>query len=123
VFSSNQNPSELADEAFLRRLGYKIEIGPLNEQQYRQVFRQVCSELSIPFSDSALHYLLQEYHYKEGRALLACYPRDLLGQVRDLALYEGRLPTLTADAIDWAWGNYFMPNRQFAPGATAPPKW
>ncbi|MFC3108601.1 ATP-binding protein [Undibacterium arcticum] len=110
VFSSNQDPKELADEAFLRRLGYKIEIGPLNEQQYRQVFRQVCSELAIPFSDSALHYLLHEYHYKEGRALLACYPRDLLGQVRDLALYEGRLPSLTADAMDWAWGNYFMPN-------------
>ncbi|MFD2270626.1 hypothetical protein ACFS07_04460 [Undibacterium arcticum] len=49
VFSSNQDPKELADEAFLRRLGYKIEIGPLNEQQYRQVFRQVCSELAIPF--------------------------------------------------------------------------
>lgn len=119
VFSSNQDPAELADEAFLRRLGYKIRIGPLSEQQYRLVFRQVCSELSIPFSEVALQYLLNEYHYKEGRPLLACYPRDLLGQVRDLALYESKLPDLTAEALDWAWNNYFTPTQQRSAASTA----
>lgn len=119
VFSSNRDPAELADEAFLRRLGYKIHIGPLNEQQYRTVFQRVCDELSIPFSDTALNYLLRERHYKEGRPLLACYPRDLLGQVRDLARYEKRPPNLTAETIDWAWRNYFVSHRPDAVDAAA----
>jgi hypothetical protein len=112
VFSSNQDPAGLADEAFLRRLGYKIHIGPLSEPQYRQVFRQVCDQWAIPFSEEALQHLLQQHHYKEGRPLLACYPRDLLGQVRDLALYESEPPRLTAATLDWAWHNYFTPNQQ-----------
>jgi hypothetical protein len=108
VFSSNQDPAMLTDEAFLRRLGYKIYIGPLSEAQYRLVFARVCDELSIPFSEAALTYLLRARHDKEDRPLLACYPRDILNQIRDLAIYESRLPALTADAIDWAWDNYFM---------------
>ncbi|WP_025915672.1 ATP-binding protein [Herminiimonas sp. CN] len=114
VFSSNIDPSELADEAFLRRLGYKIHIGALSEDQYRQVFRQVCDQFDIPFIEDALQHLLHEYHYKQGRPLLACYPRDLLGQVRDLALYESRPPALSAQMLDWAWNNYFTTNRQLA---------
>jgi len=112
VFSSNIDPSELADEAFLRRLGYKIHIDALSEDQYRQVFRQVCDKLAIPFIEDALQHLLHERHYKEGRALLACYPRDLLGQVRDLARYESRPPALSAQVLDWAWHNYFAPDKQ-----------
>lgn len=118
VFSSNQDPAGLTDEAFLRRLGYKIHIGPLNEDQYRAVFRQVCAEWSIPFSETALQHLLHQHHYKEQRPLLACYPRDLLGQVKDLALYESRAPELTAETLDWAWHNYFTPHQQGA--ATTP---
>ncbi len=112
VFSSNIDPSQLTDEAFLRRLGYKIHIGPLSEEHYRQVFRDVCEELGIAFVEDALQHLLHEYHYKEGRPLLACYPRDLLGQLRDYARYESRPPVLSAQMLGWAWHNYFMPSRQ-----------
>ncbi|MES2071431.1 MAG: ATP-binding protein [Pseudomonadota bacterium] len=114
VFSSNNDPATMTDEAFLRRLGYKIHIGPLNEEQYRRVFRQVCDELAIPFSAAALDYLLQQHHYKENRPLLACYPRDLLGQIRDLAIYESQSPTLTTETLDWAWNNYFTPDQRAA---------
>lgn len=107
VFSSNQDPAGLADEAFLRRLGYKIFLDALSEDQYRQVFCKVCEQLSIPFSEAALQHLLREHHDREERPLLACYPRDLLEQVRDLAQYEGRPPALTAETLDWAWQNYF----------------
>ncbi|MES2104112.1 MAG: ATP-binding protein [Pseudomonadota bacterium] len=112
VFSSNQDPATMTDEAFLRRLGYKIHIGPLNEEQYRRVFKQVCGELAIPFSDTALEYLLQQHHYKQNRPLLACYPRDLLGQIRDLAIYESRPPALSIETLNWAWNNYFTPDQR-----------
>lgn len=108
VFSSNVPPEQLTDGAFLRRLGYKIHVGPLAEAQYQRIFSQVCEQYGVAYSGDAFHYLLHEHHYKEGRPLLACYPRDILVQVRDLALYEGRVPSLDERVIDWAWNNYFI---------------
>lgn len=108
VFSSNMPPEQLADGAFLRRLGYKIHVGSLTELQYEQIFRQVCEEFQVPYTAEAFHYLLNELHYKEMRPLLACYPRDILAQVRDLARYDGKAPVLDAGVLDWAWNNYFV---------------
>jgi energy-coupling factor transporter ATP-binding protein EcfA2 len=108
VFSSNFPPEQLADGSFLRRLGYKIHVGPLDAPQYERVFRQVCEQFQVPYSCDAFHYLLHQHHYKEGRPLLACYPRDIVAQVRDLALYEGRAPSLDEKVLDWAWNNYFI---------------
>lgn len=107
VFSTNMPPKQLADEAFLRRLGYKIFIDVLDEEDYRAIFLQVCNELHIPYSEKSLEYLLHERHYKEDKPLLACIPRDILGQVRDIARYEGVQPELTEELMDWAWNNYF----------------
>jgi hypothetical protein len=107
VFSTNMTPSEVADEAFLRRLGYKIRVGPLDESEYHQVFRGVCQNYGVPFDQSAFEYLVNEHHKKEGKALLACYPRDIVGQIKDFALYRGMQPELTRDSLDWAWSNYF----------------
>lgn len=107
VFSTNMPPNQLADEAFLRRLGYKIYIGHLDEDEYREISRQVCDQLQIPYSDIQLDYLLREHHYKEDKPLLACIPRDILGQLRDIARYEERQPELSEELLDWAWNNYF----------------
>ncbi len=107
IFSSNLSPETLADDAFLRRLGYKIYIGELNEEQYATVFKQVCDELAIPFSETAFDHLMRDLHAKEGRPLLACYPRDLLSQVKDYMQFENIPLQLTSEALDWAWKNYF----------------
>lgn len=106
VFCTNLSPAQIADEAFLRRLGYKIQLGPLDEVQYREVCQQVCRSFEIPYSDKAIDYLLARFR-REGRPLLACTPRDLLGQVRDQAHYRGVLPELSRGLLDWAWDNYF----------------
>ncbi len=107
VFSTNLRPAELADEAFLRRLGYKIHLTALDEDDYRGIFKQVCEEFQIPYSDESLHYLLHQHHYREGRPLLACVPRDILRQVLDVAKYQGKRPELTSEMLDWAWNNYY----------------
>lgn len=107
VFSTNMPPKKLADEAFLRRLGYKIYVGALEEQDYRGIAQQVCTEMDVPFSEAGLNYLLHELHYKEGRPLFACIPRDIIGQVRDIARYSSKEPEMTPEFLDWAWGNYF----------------
>jgi hypothetical protein len=61
----------------------------------------------VPYSDDAFRYMLKEHHAKEGRPLLACYPRDIVSQVRDLARYEDTMPVLNEHVVDWAWNNYF----------------
>lgn len=107
VFSSNFAPEQLADGAFLRRLGYKISVGVQTVSEYERIFRQACERHGVPYDDDAFRYLLTEHHAKEDRPLLACYPRDLVSQVRDLARYEGTAPLLNARVLDWAWNNYF----------------
>lgn len=107
VFSTNLLPSKLADEAFLRRLGYKIYVGPMSEEEYRRITQQVCAELDIPFSEEGFNYLLHEHHYKSGKPLSACVPRDILEQLRDISRYEGKTPEMTKELLDWAWNNYF----------------
>ena len=107
VFSSNLPPAELGDGAFLRRIGYKIHVGPLIEDDYRSIFMDVCTDFGIAWSEDAFTYLLREQHAREERPLLACYARDLVSQVRDRAAYDGEEPALTPQALEWAWNNYF----------------
>ncbi len=107
VFSTNLPPSKLADDAFMRRLGYKIFVGPLDETEYRAIAHQVSDELGIPYSEEGIDFLLHELHYKTGKPLTACIPRDILEQVRDFARYEQVEPVLSRDMLSWAWGNYF----------------
>lgn len=110
VFSSNFVPQRLSDGAFLRRLGYKIEVPPVSECEYATLFRQACESVGLAYDTvsfaQAFDYLLAR-HREEGVPLLACHPRDLLRQLRDLARYEEQAPTLSARTLDWAWNNYF----------------
>lgn len=108
VFSTNLNPTQLADQAFLRRIGYKIRFDPLEPAAYRELWRQVCDSLGIDCPDDALDYLLDELHRPKGVELLPCHPRDLAGLVMDHCLYEGRKGVLDREALDWAWNNYFV---------------
>jgi hypothetical protein len=107
VFSSNLPPSQLADDAFLRRLGYKIFVGALEEPEYRRIFMQVCEGLRIPFSEEGYHYLLTAHHDRTGKPLLACFPRDILSQLKDIARFNNTGPELSQELLDWAWHNYF----------------
>lgn len=108
IFSTNLNPSELADEAFLRRLGYKIRVGALPKSEYCELFQQVCAECGVQYSQEGFEYLVREHHVKEGRPFLACIPRDLIGQLVDRSRYQGTPPELSQASLDWAWQNYFV---------------
>lgn len=108
IFSTNMNPSQLADEAFLRRLGYKIRVGSLPKSDYCELFQQVCDTYGVPYSQEGFDYLVHERHMKEGRPFLACIPRDLIGQLVDRSRYQGTPPEMSRELLDWAWQNYFI---------------
>ncbi len=95
VFSTNLEPRDLVDEAFLRRIRYKIEIGDPSFEEYREIFKRVCRARRVPYDDEGLAYLLQEHYIKPRAKLRACHPRDIVDELLDIASYrevEPRLP-------------------------------
>jgi predicted ATPase with chaperone activity len=108
VFSTNLPPKDLVDEAFLRRLRHKIEIGDPSYEEYREVFTRVCTAKGVTYSDQGLAYLLQEWYVKRGRKLRSSHPRDLCDQILDIANYLSVKPELTRDLIDRAAEAYFV---------------
>lgn len=107
IFSANINPIDLADEAFLRRLGYKIKFSPVNKGQYIDIWHLYARELQLDCPDSLLDGLFKRYQ-QENRPLLPCHPRDLLGIVRDQCEYEGDDKTATPERLRIAWDTYFI---------------
>jgi hypothetical protein len=108
VFSTNLPPKDLVDEAFLRRLRHKIEVGDPTYEEYREIFSRVASSKNITYSDQGLAYLLQEWYVKRGRKLRASHPRDLCDQILDISRFLGSEPTLSRDLIDRAAESYFV---------------
>ncbi|PJF40530.1 MAG: ATP-binding protein [Chloroflexi bacterium] len=108
VFSTNLDPRDLVDEAFLRRIRHKIEVGDPTYEQYRDIFQRVCEAKNIKYDDKGLAYLLNEWYIKEDRPLRAVHPRDLIAQLIDIATYLNQPPTLTKELIDMAAASYFV---------------
>ena len=108
VFSTNLEPRDLVDEAFLRRIRHKIEIGDPSFEEFREIFIKVAAAKGVPYSDKGLAYLLQEWYIKHDRNLRAVHPRDILNQLIDIADYLRVQPELTKELIDRACESYFV---------------
>jgi hypothetical protein len=109
VFSTNLAPSDLADEAFLRRIGYKIHFQPLSPAQYHTIWRQVCRQHGVAYDAAICQGVIERLHRPANVPLLPCHPRDLIDMALDHAAYVGADDdTLRPEALDWAWSNYFV---------------
>ncbi len=108
VFSTNLPPKDLVDEAFLRRLRHKIEIGDPSFEEYREIFKRVAQDKRIEYNDQGLAYLLQEWYIKRNRKLRASHPRDLCDQILDIASYLAVAPSMNREMIDRAAMAYFV---------------
>lgn len=108
VFSTNLPPRDLVDEAFLRRLRHKIEIGDPSYEEYREIFRRVAAQKGVQYNDQGLAYLLQEWYIKRGRKLRASHPRDLCDQILDISHYLSTEPVMSRELLDRAAQSYFV---------------
>jgi len=108
VFSTNLPPRDLVDEAFLRRLRHKIEIGDPTYEEYREIFKRVSQLKGVQYSDQGLAYLLQEWYIKRNRKMRASHPRDLCDQIIDISRYMSVEPTMSRDLLDRAAASYFV---------------
>jgi hypothetical protein len=107
VFSTNLRPEDIADEAFLRRLGYKIEFKAIERREYRRIWQGVCDERGIAFDPALVDYAINELHGTARMPLLPCHPRDLLAMALDRIAFQGGGEVDRA-TLRWAWDSYFL---------------
>jgi predicted ATPase with chaperone activity len=107
IFSTNLPPRELVDEAFLRRIPYKIEVTDPSPREYRDLVQQWCGRHDIGFDSDAVEYLLTRHYGEAGRPLRYCHARDLVRQVLAFCEFHDLPPVLSRKAFDVAVKNYF----------------
>lgn len=107
VFATNLEPRDLVDEAFLRRIPYKIPVGDPTDAQFRTLFGMLAAEYGVLIRPGAIDHLIDHHYRREGRAFRFCHPRDLVLQVLNEARYLGEVPELTVDSVDRAVDGYF----------------
>ncbi len=107
VFSTNLEPRELVDEAFLRRVPYKIEVIDPTEQEFRNLMKFMCGKLGFPYDEAPINRLIEKHYHASGRSFRCCQPRDLLQQVRNYCLFRKVPLELSDDNFDLAVENYF----------------
>jgi len=108
VFSTNMPPADLVDEAFLRRIPHKIEVGDPTYEEFREIFRRVCDSKRVPYDEKGLAYLLQEWYIKSDRKLRSVHPRDLVEQIIDISRYQNTPPLMSKELLDRAAKAYFV---------------
>jgi len=108
AFSTNLDPSDLVDDAFLRRVRYKLEVQPPDEELFHQIFDVMCQKRGVPYDSEMVQYLIDAHYKPVNRRFAACQPRDLLDQMIDMARYQGMEPQLTEELVDSAVRSYFV---------------
>jgi hypothetical protein len=107
IFSTNLEPKDLVDDAFLRRIPYKIEVLDPSEEEFRQLFQIMAPKLNIRFDQAALDYLIEKHYKAVNRPFRCCQPRDLLLQIVNYCRYMSVPPEMTREYFDYAVDNYF----------------
>ena len=108
IFSTNIEPKQLVDEAFLRRIRYKVEVGNPSPQEYREILRRICMAKNVPYSDDGLRYLLEQEYPRRNIEMRACHPRDLIDQLIDIARFTRTTPTMSRELMAAACKSYFV---------------
>ncbi|HDM8227810.1 TPA: AAA family ATPase [Vibrio campbellii] len=106
AFSSNFAPSKIADPAFLRRLGYKIEFTPLEKEDYKALWLSLSSEYEMALAPDFFD-TLHQLHRDNDVKFFPCLPKDLLGISRDILVFEGKRKLVSSDILTRAWALYF----------------
>ncbi|MFO1021664.1 MAG: AAA family ATPase [Planctomycetales bacterium] len=107
IFSTNLEPKDLVDGAFLRRIPYKIQVPDPSEAEFRQLFQILTPKCGFEMNPEALDYLIKTHYKDKQRPFRSCQPRDLLLQVRNFCLYKSLPLQMTKEAFDAAVDNYF----------------
>ncbi len=107
IFSTNLEPKDLVDGAFLRRIPYKIEVKDPSEADFVKLFEIMAPKFGMTMNRDAVQYLIDTHYHAVNRPFRACQPRDLLLQVRNFCVYKGIEKKMSPEGFDFAVDNYF----------------
>lgn len=107
VFSTNLEPSDLVDEAFLRRIPYKIEVEGPSTEEFVSLFQELATKSDCQCDLEAVDYLIEKHYVATGRPLRFCHPRDLLRQIRNYCEFHDQPLAVTCQTVEIAVKNYF----------------
>jgi DNA-binding PadR family transcriptional regulator len=107
IFSTNLEPRDLVDGAFLRRIPYKIEVPDPSPEHFRRLFEIMAPKLGLIHDPAAVEYLIETHYLAINRPFRACQPRDLLLQIRNYCTYKKQPKKVTPEGFDFAVANYF----------------
>jgi len=105
VFSTNLRPEDLMDEAFLRRIAYKVEVPYPSEENYRRIFELVTRNADVPFPPDIIEYLKKVFYEPNNMPLSAHHPKFIIDRVIDRCHFRGEPPTFSEEGLDYALGN------------------
>ncbi len=107
IFSTNLEPKDLVDDAFLRRIPYKVNVGDPTEAEFRELMKIMCRVTGFEHNEALITRLIEEHYKAKGRPFRCCQPRDLLLLARNSCQYRGEPIVLTEENLDFACRVYF----------------
>jgi hypothetical protein len=107
IFSTNLDPADLTDDAFLRRIPYKIEVNDPSEEEFRHLFEGVAEALDCGFDEAVIEDLLARHYRPVGRPRRRCHPRDLMLQIRNFCTYNDLELEMRPEYFDRVVKSYF----------------
>jgi hypothetical protein len=107
VFSTNLDPADLVDDAFLRRIRQKLKVGDPTAEQFHQIYRSMCQVRNVRYRQDGFVHLVREWYVNRGRDFKCCHPRDVLDQLLDFARYKRLEPVASPEMVDVAASSYF----------------
>jgi len=108
IFATNLNPTELVEEAFLRRIQYKILVDNPTREEYEEIFKGCCEKAGLAYSQTGVDLIFREFYDKRGVPPRACHPRDIVNHLLDLARYLGANPEVSGRMLGLACRSYFL---------------
>jgi SpoVK/Ycf46/Vps4 family AAA+-type ATPase len=108
VFATNISPADLVDEAFLRRIQYKVFAENPTVEQFKDIFERCCAHNGVVYEESLVDELLDTHYRPRQVALRGCHPRDLIGQALSIGEYMGQPGVLTSPLLTAAFHTYFV---------------
>jgi len=106
VIATNLEPKDLADPAFLRRMGYRLRVDLPTRSAYAEILRSYIEKKKLVYRPEVVDLLLDLYD-RTRTPLRSCEPRDLVERCLDICRYEGRPVDVTPELMRLAWNNYF----------------
>jgi hypothetical protein len=106
AFSTNLDPEKISDPAFLRRLGYKIQFGPLLQEEYHSLWSMFAQSKNLTVSEASYEKLF-DLHRQHCVGFYPCIPKDIVGISRDIIVFEEVDPVISPEIVTRAWEVYF----------------